>query len=290
MTVDINKVIDWFERRKGVLTYSMTGSRNGADGTADCSGSITQALYEAGASKPAFLYSTETIHGYLLHNGFELIAQNEEFTAKRGDIPVMGLRGASAGGAGHVGIISTNDPNAMLLSTCFWTGGTRGTAVQNVRFDDMWRADGSPYFYVYRLKANQAPSRTNTQPTPANTPKSSAIDTFKAGGNKFTAYKPFKVDEISKQFGIWQVLNYNLARGKGTDKPSWYYNGIPLEYLDNVTRGNDAPTQVNDTVKFSNDYNHGTIDDYDTASNGIGIVYTPGSEVWYDADAFLTCV
>ena len=34
-------VASWFEARRGTITYSMTGSRNGADGTGDCSGTIS---------------------------------------------------------------------------------------------------------------------------------------------------------------------------------------------------------------------------------------------------------
>lgn len=42
MNTDV--LINWFESRRGKLTYSMYGSRNGSDGTADCSGAISQAL------------------------------------------------------------------------------------------------------------------------------------------------------------------------------------------------------------------------------------------------------
>ncbi|WP_241546205.1 phage tail tip lysozyme [Enterococcus villorum] len=35
------KVLDWFNKHRGHITYSMDGSRIGTDGTADCSGSIT---------------------------------------------------------------------------------------------------------------------------------------------------------------------------------------------------------------------------------------------------------
>ena len=78
MAVDIENVINWFVNNQGKLTYSMYGSRNGDDGTADCSGSMTQALYESGASKPAYLYSTETIHQYLLDNGFALAFESND--------------------------------------------------------------------------------------------------------------------------------------------------------------------------------------------------------------------
>lgn len=279
MSVDINKVISWFDNHMGKITYSMTGSRNGSDGTGDCSGTMTQALYEAGASKPAYLYSTETIHPYLIDNGFSLYAENESWTAKRGDIVVMGKLGESAGAFGHIGVISTDDPNALLLSTSFWTGGESGTAVGNVKFDEMWEADGSPYFYVYR--------QTNSKPAnvaPAKPAPKGAIDQFKANGNAFTAYNGFRADEIKQVNGIWQAINYDLAGGRNF---SWTNNGIPLDILDNVTRGNQAPTQVGDTLKFNGANNHGTIDQYDPASNGVGITYGNYGMVWFNADAFI---
>lgn len=282
MSVDINKVISWFDNHMGKITYSMYGSRNGSDGTGDCSGAMTQALYEAGAIKPAYLYSTETIHPYLINNGFSLYAENKSWTAKRGDIVVMGKRGESAGAFGHIGVISTDDPNALLLSTSFWTGGESGTAVGNVKFDEIWEADGSPYFYVYRQTnskpANVAPAK------PAPTPQATGtIAQFKENGNAFTAYNGFRANEIKQVNGIWQAINYDLAGGRDF---SWTNNGIPLDILDNVTRGN-APTQVGDSMKFSSGYDNGTIDEYDTASNGVGIVFGEYGIIWFNADAFI---
>ena len=278
MSVDINKVISWFDNHMGKITYSMYGSRNGSDGTGDCSGTMTQALYEAGASKPAYLYSTETIHPYLINNGFSLYAENKSWTAKRGDIVVMGKRGESAGAFGHIGVISTDDPNALLLSTSFWTGGESGTAVGNVKFEEMWEADGSPYFYVYR--------QTNSKPanvTPAQPASVSSIQQFKNAGNHFTNTHTFKVDKIEQVNGIWQMINYELAGGQDAD---WTLNGIPLDIVDNVTRGN-APTQVGDSMKFSSGYDNGTIDEYDTASNGVGVVFGEYGIIWFNADAFI---
>jgi len=265
----------------------MYGSRNGSDGTGDCSGTMPQALYEAGASKPAYLYSTETIHPYLIDNGFSLYAENESWAAKRGDIVVMGKRGESAGAFGHIGVISTDDPDALLLSTSFWTGGESGTAVGNVKFDDMWAADGSPYFYVYRQTNSNQGNQANVAPAsaPAPAPQATgAIAQFKANGNAFTAYNGFRADEIKQVNGIWQAINYDLAGGRNF---SWTNNGIPLDILDNVTRGNQAPTQVGDTLKFNGANNHGTIDQYDPASNGVGITYGKYGMVWFDANAFI---
>lgn len=111
----------------------------------------------------------------------------------------------------------------------------------------------------------------------------SAIQQFKNAGNHFTNTKTFKVDKIAKVNGIWQMINYNLAGGKDAN---WTNNGIPLDIVDNVTRGM-SPTQVGDVMKFSRGYDNGTIDKYDTATNGVGIVFGKYGLIWFNADAFI---
>ena len=149
--VDVNQVINWFEYNKGRLTYSMYGSRNGADGTADCSGSMTQALYEAGAKPYDYLYSTESLHDYLTNNGFKLIIENaSSWDAKRGDIVIWGKRGFSEGAFGHVGIMTTTENDPYFISTCYLTAGAKGSAVQEVRYNEFAQRDSYPYYYVYR--------------------------------------------------------------------------------------------------------------------------------------------
>lgn len=151
--VDSNKVVAWFENHKGKLTYSMYGSRNGADGTADCSGSITQALYEAGASPYDYLYSTETLHDYLINNAYKLIVNNDYrgWNAQKGDIVIWGKRGQSGGAGGHVGVMTNNADNPFFISTCYITGGQKNTAVQEVRYNEYVAQHNYPYYYVYRL-------------------------------------------------------------------------------------------------------------------------------------------
>jgi N-acetylmuramoyl-L-alanine amidase len=112
---------------------------------------------------------------------------------------------------------------------------------------------------------------------------SSSIQQFKNAGNHFTNTKTFKVDKIAKVNGIWQMINYNLAGGKDVN---WTNNGIPLDIVDNVTRGM-SPTQVGDVMKFSAGYDNGTIDKYDTATNGVGIVFGKYGIIWFNADAFI---
>lgn len=131
---------------------------------------------------------------------------------------------------------------------------------------------------------NSAPvSAPASAPKPAPAPKG-AIGQFKVNGNAFTAYNGFRADEIKQVNGIWQAINYGLAGGRNF---SWTNNGIPLDILDNVTRGNQAPTRVGDTLKFNGANNHGTIDQYDPASNGVGITYGNYGMVWFNADAFI---
>ena len=145
------KLLEWFFNRIGKLTYSMDGSRNGADGTADCSGSLTQALYEAGAWRYSLLYNTEMLHSYLLGNGYHLAYENNDYTSPVvGDVIIWGQRGHSAGGAGHTGVISGSGQNGTMISTCYWTEGEKGTAVQNFPYFWYWGKDNYPYYYVYR--------------------------------------------------------------------------------------------------------------------------------------------
>lgn len=138
-------------------------------------------------------------------------------------------------------------------------------------------SDGYNAIVVTKPAPQPAPTK-NTQPT------SSAIQSFKNAGGVFTAYKPFRVDQIKQVNGIWQMINFGLAGGNDFN---WTYNGIPLDIVDNVTRGNQLATQVGDMVVFNKSYNHGTIDDYDNSSNAVGIKYGAYGEIWFNTDAFI---
>lgn len=116
-----------------------------------------------------------------------------------------------------------------------------------------------------------------------NRPASSSIQAFQNVGNHFTNTKTFKVDKIAKVNGIWQMINYALAGG--TDA-NWTNNGIPLDIVDNLTRGM-SPTQVGDVMRFGSGYDNGTIDKYDVSTNGVGIVFGKYGIIWFNADAFI---
>lgn len=129
-----------------------------------------------------------------------------------------------------------------------------------------------------------APAPAPVAPAPSNQGKS-AMQVFKDNNNVFVNTKSFRVDDVKFVYGQWQMLNYALA---GDTNANWLLNGIPLSILDNVTRGNNAPTQIGDQVKFSAGYDRGTIDEYDEPSNGVGIVFKQADGIiWFDADAFI---
>ena len=162
-----------------------------------------------------------------------------------------------------------------------WTSNQRFASSYR-RFDASILYDN--FFTAGTDKNAVVPNVTPSKPV-VNKPDTSAIKQFKNAGNRFTAYKSFRVDKIAYINGMWQAINYDLAGGKDA---SWTANGIPLAMLDNITRGNYAATRVGDTVKFKTGYSYGTIDRYDNASNGAGIVEGVYGNIWYNANSLLT--
>ncbi|MBO0475181.1 SH3 domain-containing protein [Enterococcus ureasiticus] len=177
MSLNKQLSVRWFDNRKGKLTYSMTGSRNGYDGTADCSGSTTQSIKDAGGKSYAYLYSTVTLGPYLKENGYEKIAINQEWDAKEGDIVMMSWGNSmadSAGAGGHVGIMK-NDWD--FISVDYWTGGQAGTAVSEHNIDYYLNINRPSYFEVWRLKTVGG----EVAPMPHPTPKPNSGLISKAG-------------------------------------------------------------------------------------------------------------
>ena len=126
------------------IRYSMDYSRTGADGTGDCSGTVYAALRKSGASGAGWVLNTDSMHRWILKNGFRLIACNQEWHAKRGDIVIFGEKGKSANAAGHVVIFISHSQ----IIHCTWkTDTVNGVFVEN-------EATACPYsmgWYVYRL-------------------------------------------------------------------------------------------------------------------------------------------
>lgn len=141
MAINIETAIAWMRARQGQVYYSME-YRDGPD-SYDCSSSVYYALRSAGASSAGWAVNTEYEHDWLIKNGYELIAENQEWDAQRGDIFIYGRRGYSAGAGGHTGMFVDSDN----IIHCNYA--RNGITVNN--HDAIWNAAGQPYFYAYRL-------------------------------------------------------------------------------------------------------------------------------------------
>lgn len=159
--------VNWFINRRGLLTYSMLGSRNGADGTADCSGSISQALKEAGI-KIIGLPSTVTLGQQLANNGFYRVSINQDWDAQTGDIVLMswGADMSTSGGAGgHVGAMIDD---TYFISCDYSTQGAPGQAINTYPWNDYYAWNKPAYIEVWRYAdtAPQTDNRANTAVQP----------------------------------------------------------------------------------------------------------------------------
>lgn len=145
------------DMKKRGVTYSMTGSRTGTDGTADCSGAIYKGFINNGGEVLRYPFSTETEHAYLLNHGYELIAENQDWDAQRGDIFIWGRKSASNGGAGHTGIFTS--PTSILHCNYGYNGVTENN------YNTIYGYNNPNWVYVYRPKKDS----TTTTPTPPKT-------------------------------------------------------------------------------------------------------------------------
>ncbi|HEQ0891146.1 TPA: glucosaminidase domain-containing protein [Streptococcus pyogenes] len=151
MVVDTEKAIAWMGLKKGRVSYSMD-CRNGPD-SYDCSSAICSALIYAGASNPGWLLNTEYMHDWLVQNGFELIADNEDRDSQRADIAIWGFRGQSAGAGGHVVMFIDADN----IIHCNYAN--NNITIDN--YNQTAAASGWMYSYVYRYTGAKAQPATN---------------------------------------------------------------------------------------------------------------------------------
>lgn len=222
--MNTDALINWFESRRGKLTYSMTGSRNGSDGTADCSGGVSQALKEAGVNIVG-LPSTVTLGSQLANNGFIRVSKNTDWDGQRGDVVLMSWgpdMGSSGGSGGHVGVLE--DPNTFI-SVDYWTGGAPGTAVSSHNWDQYYAVERPAYIEVWRYNGaggNQQPNTAVAQ-TPTRKPHSKAY---------------YLANDVAFVNGIYQIKCDYLAP-TGFD---WSDNGVPVGLVNWVDEnGNNVP-------------------------------------------------
>lgn len=146
--MNIEKAINrGLELKNKGIKYSMYGSRIGTDGTADCSGFIYTCLVSGGSKPLNYVPNTDSLHSFLLNNGFKLIAESSEWQAKRGDIVIFGKKGQSGGANGHVVMFIEQ---YKVIHCTYKNENANGIYIEsdNVACPYNW------YFYVYRLQSN----------------------------------------------------------------------------------------------------------------------------------------
>ena len=159
--IDINKAIDYmYQLKNRGVTYSMSGSRIGTDGTADCSGAVYISLVKGGAKPHSYPVNTESEHAWLIANGFELIAFNKSWNMQRGDVLIFGIKGQSAGAGGHTAIAV--DHNNVIHCNYAHNGvsvNPETTMPYNMGF----------YVYRYKVATQQPTQQAKPQPQPQPT-------------------------------------------------------------------------------------------------------------------------
>lgn len=149
--MNIEKAINkGMELKNKNIRYSMYGSRVGTDGTADCSGFIYTCLVSGGATKLNYVPNTDSLHSFLVNNGFKLIAESTEWTAKRGDIVIFGKKGNSGGANGHVVMFIEQ---YKVIHCTYKSQNANGIYIES----DENACPYNWYFYVYRLSSYKQP-------------------------------------------------------------------------------------------------------------------------------------
>lgn len=100
----IEKMIEWGESKKGNVTYSML-SRTGPS-SYDCSSFVYYSMKNGGFEVPNYAWNTMAMDDFADQNKY--IKYIDKGNVQRGDLFIMGVKGASAGADGHTGIFLDN--------------------------------------------------------------------------------------------------------------------------------------------------------------------------------------
>ena len=212
----MDKVIEWFEQRKGRVSYSMT-YRNGPN-SYDCSSAVYHSLIYAGILPQGFrIGNTETEFVDLPKFGFQRIEAdaNGYIPTQRGDIFIWGKQGYTNGAGGHTGIYLDNDNiihcsygyNGIHTDNHDWLAGING--VQDLT---IFRYTGQP------------------QPTSAPQPTPEAIDDVINIGSHFKFPQALQVAEININDGR-RELKIDALCPRGF---TWAENGLPANWATKV--------------------------------------------------------
>lgn len=244
-------IVNWFINHRGQLTYSMYGSRNGSDGTADCSGAVSQALKEAGFSIQG-LPSTVTLGCQLAKNGFYRVSKNTDWESITGDIVMMswGVDMSSSGGAGgHVGVMIDS---VNFISCDYSTKGAKGQAINTYPWNDYYSWNNPVYIEVWRY--NDLTPQTNNLANTTVKPQKKAY---------------YLANEVTFVNGIHQIKCDYLAP-VGFD---WTDNGIPVGLVNWVDENGNNVRDGADKEFKKGMYFSFEIDEVHITDTGVGGYY-----------------
>lgn len=213
-------IVDGMVKLRGTITYSMFGSRDGSDGTGDCSGIMSRVLKDVGFNIQG-LPSTVTLGKQLANNGFYRVSINQDWDAQTGDIVLMswGADMSQSGGAGgHVGVMMDD---TYFISCDYSTQGAPGKAINTYPWNDYYTANHPSYIEVWRY--SESAPQTNNQANTTVTPQEKAY---------------YEANDIQFVNGIYQIkCDYLSPIGF-----NYYDNGVPVDMVNWVDEnGNDIP-------------------------------------------------
>ncbi|MGO1469989.1 MAG: peptidoglycan amidohydrolase family protein, partial [Tissierella sp.] len=207
-------IVDGMVKLRGFITYSMYGSRDGSDGTGDCSGIMSRVLKEAGFNIQG-LPSTVTLGKQLANNGFYRVSINQDWDALTGDIVLMswGADMSQSGGAGgHVGVMMDS---VNFISCDYSTQGAVGQAISTYPWNDYYSANKPAYIEVWRY--SDTSPQTNNQTITTVEPQEKAY---------------YEANEVKYVNGIWQIkCDYLCPIGF-----NYFQNGIPVDMVNWVDK------------------------------------------------------
>ena len=221
--VDNKKAIEWYEDRKGKVSYSMT-ARNGAK-SYDCSSSVYYALTNAGAdtTKGDYAVSTETEHEWLMENGYKKVYEGnwkedgEIGKVQEGDVFIWGEKGGSSGANGHTGMFKDDK---TIIHCNFGENGISENEYESYKH----KAGDHGKVYIYRQEgAGSAEETTTDECAPVEeSSKSTGGSGWSAEGGTvsghrtFEGWKPNEVPDDIKPYAIDPKsvgLDFSNAKG-----------------------------------------------------------------------------
>ena len=257
LSVNIEKALSKAQSLKGKLTYSMYGSRTGADGSADCSGFVYTCIRAGGGSNYGYVPSTETLHDYLKKNGFKLIAENKGWTMKRGDVVIWGKRGFSSGSFGHTGICV--DGNNWYECTA-WAGGgnsSRGGVILS-NHDSRLAMNGYPYWYVYRLSNSSTSKPSISKPSTSTKSKTTFANGSKvkvrSSATKYQTGQSIPASIKGKTYTVQQRKTVNQSKSVYAFLLKEIMSWVLAQDLEAVKTTTPKPTTSTKPKDWSKDY------------------------------------